>query len=81
MSAVDHDAGNIEVSIVVQLAQLALVLVQQLTHEVIDLVAIQIRRVLRLLEEESCWVLELFHLIQKYYGHAGTNQKQSYDHT
>lgn len=78
----DHDAGDIQISIVVLLAQLALVLVQQLTHEVVDLVAIQIRRVLRLLEEESCWVLELFHLIQKYYGPtACINQKHGYAHS
>lgn len=73
----DHDAGDVQVSIVVLLAELTFVLVQQLSHEVVDLVAIEIRRVLCLLEEEGCWVLELFHLIQKYYGPtAYVNQKQ-----
>lgn len=78
----NHDAGNIEISIEVLLAQLALVLVQQLTHKIVDLVAIQIRRVLRLLEEESCRVLELFHLIQKNimtpYSQQSKTYKQKY---
>jgi hypothetical protein len=77
VAAVDHDAGDIDIGVVVLLAQLASVLVQQLTHEFSDLVVIQIRRVLGLLEEESCWVFQLFHLIQKYYGIASSHQPKS----
>jgi hypothetical protein len=66
VSAVDHDPGDVEERVVVLLAELALVLAEQPTHELAYLVCVEIGRVLRLLKEKCCWVLKLFHSIQIY---------------
>jgi hypothetical protein len=61
VAAVDHDAGQPTLSTVVLLAERAAVLVQQLGGEFVDLAAVEVGRVLRLLEEEGRRVLQLFH--------------------
>jgi hypothetical protein len=63
--AVDHDPWNVLLRVVAFLAESALVLVEQLAHELVYLSAIEIWRVLGLLEEEGGWVFKFFHLIQK----------------
>ena len=60
-----HNPGDVDLRIVVHLAQQALLLIQQLVDKLVDLVSIKIRRVLGLLKEESCRVLQFFHLNQK----------------
>lgn len=65
MPAVYHNPGDVDLRIVVHLAQQALLLIQQLVDKLVDLVSIKIRRVLGLLKEESCRVLQFFHLNQK----------------
>lgn len=65
MSAVDHDSWDIDIGVVVLLAELAFVLVEKLAHELIYLFSVEIRRVFSLLEEKSGRVFKFFHLIQK----------------
>ena len=65
MSAVYHDPGNVLIRIVVLLAEQALLLVEQLVDKLIYLFAIEIGRVLPLLEEESSRVFKLFHFNSK----------------
>lgn len=65
MPAVNHYPRNLMFCIVIFLTKSALLLVEQLAHELVDLFAIEIRRILGLLEKECCRVLQLFHLIQK----------------
>ena len=61
VTAVNHDARNAVGGVVPLLAQRTAVLVQQLAHELVDLLPVQIRWVLRLLEEERGRVLQFFH--------------------
>lgn len=65
MTAVDHNPWNVFTRIVVLLAEQAFVLVEQLVDELIYLFAIEIGRVLRLLEEEGSGVFKLFHFNSK----------------
>jgi hypothetical protein len=65
MSAMDHDSWNIDIGVVVLLAELAFILVEKFGDELIDLISIEIRWVFCLLEEKGCWVFKFFHLIQK----------------
>jgi hypothetical protein len=64
--AVDHNARNVINGIVTLLTQGTIVFVQKLVDELVDLFAIEVRRVLSLLKKERRWVLQFFHLIQKY---------------
>lgn len=65
MATVDHYPRNVDGGVIVKLAQLTFVLVQQFVHEFVDLVSIEIRRVFSLLEEKGGGVFKFFHLIQK----------------
>jgi hypothetical protein len=64
MSAVDHDAGNVQIGVVVFLAEPAFFFVEELADKLVDLLPVEVRRVLCLLEEERRRVLQLFHSIQ-----------------
>lgn len=66
MTAMDHNSGNTIAGVIKFFAEGAVILVQQFIDEVIDFVAIQIRGILSLFEEESRWIFQFFHLIQKY---------------
>ena len=61
MSAVNHDARYAVTGIIIFFAKGAVVLIEELINEFIDLFAIEVRRVLGLLEEEGCRILKLFH--------------------
>lgn len=75
MPAVYHNPWDVDLRIVVHLAKQALFLIKQLVGELVYLVSIKIRRVLGLLKEESCRVLQFFHLNQNNNEHLA----QSYD--
>ena len=62
--AVDHDAGDALLGVVLLLAEGTRVLVDELADELVDLLAVEIRRVVRMLEEEVDRVLQLLHIIQ-----------------
>lgn len=64
MSTVNHDAGNVKIGIIVFLAEPAFFFVEQLADKLVDLLSIEVGRVLCLLEEERGRVLQLFHSIQ-----------------
>lgn len=66
MSAVDHNTRNVINGIICFLTQRAIVFVKKFIDKLIDLFAIEVRRVFSLLEKEGRWVLQFFHLIQKY---------------
>ena len=61
MAAVNHDAGNTVIGVVVFFAEWTVVLVKELACEFVDLFAIKVRRVLGLLEEKGGGILKLFH--------------------
>ncbi len=63
VAAVDHDAGEVAMRVVLLLAEGTPVLVQQLAHELVDFFAEEVGGVLGLLEEEGCRVLQFLHLI------------------
>jgi hypothetical protein len=65
VSAVYHNSWDVDIGIVMFLAEKALFLVQQFAHELINLFSIKIWRVLSLLEEKIGWVFKFFHSIQK----------------
>jgi len=65
MTAVDHNPRDVLARVVVLLTEQALLLVQQLVHELIYLFSVEVGRVLRLLEEEGGRVLQLFHFNSK----------------
>lgn len=60
----NHNPRDVDLRIVVHLAEQALFLIKQLVDKLVDLVSIKIRRVFSLFEEESCGVLQFFHLNQ-----------------
>lgn len=62
----DHNPRNVISGVITFLTEGTTVFVQQLVDEFVDLFAIKVGRVLRLLEEEGRWVLQFFHLNQKY---------------
>ena len=64
VAAVNHDAGDALLAAVVLPAKGAGVLVDEPAHELVDLGAVEVWRVLRLLEEERGRVLQLLHNIQ-----------------
>ncbi len=64
VAAVDHDPGDVFVGVVVLLAELAFLLVQQLVDEFVYFLPVEVRRVLRLLEEEGRRVLQFLHLFK-----------------
>ena len=64
MTAMYHNSGNTIAGVIKFFAEGTVILVQKFIDEVIDFVAIQIRRILSLLEEESRWIFQFFHLIQ-----------------
>ncbi len=66
MSTVNHDPWNQSGSVVLFFTKRTIIFIQQLVDELLDLFSIEVRWVLSLPEEVGCWVLELFHLIQKY---------------
>lgn len=65
MAAVYHNPWNVLTRIVVLLAEEAFVLVEQLVDELVYLFAIEIGRVLGLLEEKGSGVFKLFHFNSK----------------
>ena len=62
MSTVDHNSWNSYVVMVLVFAKQAGVLIEHPTHKYGDLVVVEIRCVVGLLEKICCWVLESFHL-------------------
>lgn len=60
-----HYPGDVDMRIVVYLAEQAFFLIKQLVDKLVDLISIKIRRVFSLLKEEGCRVLQFFHLNQK----------------
>lgn len=62
MPAMDHYSGDVHRSIVGVPAQLALVLINELTNKLLDLIMMRVLQSFHLLEEVCCWVLKFFHL-------------------
>jgi hypothetical protein len=60
VSAVNHDAGYAVNGVIVFFAERTVVLIEELINEFVDLFAIEVRRVLGLLEEEGGRILKLF---------------------
>lgn len=58
--AMNHYPRNTVYRVVTLLAQRTIILVQQLIHELVDLFPVQVRRVLRLLEEKCGRVFQFF---------------------
>ena len=61
MSAVNHDARDAIIGVILFFAERTVILIEELISEFVDFFAIEVRRVFGLFEEEGGGVLKLFH--------------------